>query len=98
MKAIISRTTNGAWVRFVDPDAEGDTHTDRSYEFGSSRDGDSFKSACSMFWDILEMMGWSDGRYDRERIQIRIVHGDKFSHSAEDPQDKCEICKENSFD
>ena len=97
MKINIHRTQNGAWVRFVEtdlPNNDESIYRDKSYVFDSyKKDGDEVSGLHEMLFDILEDMGWVGDRHDRERIQIRLVHGDKFLHSDEDKAEDCRICK-----
>jgi hypothetical protein len=99
MKAIISRTRNGAGLSFRDKLDPEFVEQDFSYQFDAySHDGDSMQGLAEMLWEILELMGWSGDRRDRERIQIRLVHGDRFEHSNEDPKKGCRICQDNPTD
>jgi hypothetical protein len=88
MKAIISRTVNGAWVRFTDKDApEPVRAVDMSYQFETDI-GDNLDGLREMLYEIIERLGFVGDRYDKERISIKIEHGDKFM--CEDKQ--CTIC------
>lgn len=96
MKAIISRTLNGAWVRFVDKTEESCNQTaDFSYQFESDRSDPDLEGLSSMLFELLERMGWNLDSRSREMIQIRVAHGSKFEHDQFDTKEKCEICKES---
>jgi hypothetical protein len=96
MKAIISRTSNGAWLRIINKDEDGVTKEDFSYQFDAYKhDGEQMHGLASMLWDILGSMGWDGDRHDEQRIQIRVVHGDKFSHADKREESECKICQES---
>lgn len=96
MKAIISRTSNGAWLRVVDKDEDGMRSEDTSYVFDAYKhDGDDMSGLVHMFYEIADQMGWVGDRHDKERIQIRVTHGDKFEHGEGDPENECRICADN---
>jgi hypothetical protein len=58
-------------------------------------DGDDMSGLVSMLYDMLDEMGWVGSRHDRERVQVRVIHGDKFAHTDDDKTEDCHICKEN---
>lgn len=99
MKAIISRTSNGACVRFLDRN-DPSSSEDLSFHFDSStnEDGIDLSVLTQMLREVISRMGW-DGRsrYDRERIQVSIVHGDKFEHDNAEDKGKCSICLDKEF-
>lgn len=96
MKAIISRTSNGAWVRIVDKDAMEVRTEDLSYQFDAYKhDGEDMSGLVHMLYEVVDQMGWVGDRRDKERIQIRVVHGDKFEHGPDDPPSECRICFDN---
>jgi len=99
MKAIISRTNNGAWVRFIDKEpGESIEKEDMSYQFEAYQPGDDdVEGLAHMLWDILDKMGWSGGRHDAARIRIKIEHGDKFEHKDKEEEKECKICQEEKL-
>ena len=99
MKAIISRTTNGAWVRLL-ADRADDEHLsakeDLSYQFDAYKKfGDDMSGAVEMMYDILTFMGWVGNKTDKERIEVRVVHGSSFEHETEAEMSVCKICERN---
>jgi hypothetical protein len=97
MRVIISRTQNGAWMRVVEPGTIPELrHHDLSYQFDAYKhDGDDMSGLRVMLYRLMDEMGWAGDRHDRERIQIRVVHGDKFEHTDDDPAKDCRICAED---
>ena len=41
----------------------------------------------SALWAIVELLGESGTRYDKERIRISLVRGDKYEGEKDDQQD-----------
>ena len=101
MKVIISSTGNGAWISIRDKTDPDFKEEDYSYQFDvNDRADSSLAGLAEMLWELLERMGWSGDRRDRERIQVRVVHGDKFAHTeaSGDRAIECRICKELAYE
>lgn len=97
MKTIISRTLNGAWVRFIDKDEDPLLRVhDFSYQFDLEDQCSNSSNFVNMFYEIVDRMGWHQDRRSREIITLKIVHGDKFEHDSEDNRKTCSICQESN--
>ena len=95
-KAIVSRTTNGAWVRFLYRDVgEPVRKRDMSFAFDAYKhDGDEMSGLTDLLYELMDDMGWTGDRHDKRRVEIRIVHGDKYEHTEIDPKEGCPICQD----
>ena len=94
MKAIISRTQNGAWVRFVEPNTEPPElrHRDMSFQFelDANHADKGAAGLVDMLHELLDNMGWHAGKYAKERIVIGLEHGSDYA--CADNKD-CAICQ-----
>ena len=77
MKIVIETTSNGSVVKYPENKV--------SYKFEEN----DLEGIQEMLYDILEEVSLCTSRYDKERIQIKIVHGDKY----ECKDKNCKICK-----
>lgn len=77
----IQNTSNGIIVTYNDGDKV-------IYKVNSE---DGFDDLLECLYDILEDMGYCSGRYAAERIQIKIIHGDKYECNQ---RKTCKICGE----
>jgi hypothetical protein len=83
MKVTVTPTRNGAYVEYDD----GENVDRASYTFDKD---ESLEGAQECFYDIAEWIGLVGGRYDRNRLSIRIIHGDKHECSG------CKICSQEA--
>lgn len=84
MKIVIESTDNGAIIR-----TSKDMWSDFNRIFGYVFDEYEKDGLKDLLYDIRQMMDTLDSRYSKQRIQIQIVHGDKYECADKD----CEICK-----
>jgi hypothetical protein len=82
MKITITPTRNGTYVEYDD----GENVDRASYTFDAETD---LEGAQEFLYDIAEWVGLIGSRYDRNRIKIQIVHGDKYECSDKE----CKICE-----
>ena len=76
----IDDAINGATVKY-----KQDKDVDKVvYKFNK----DKLDGLRKMLWDIKEAIGELSGKYDKERISIGVVHGDRYICKDK----KCEIC------
>lgn len=87
----VEKIDNGYEVRWFE---EGETENDKvrhhTIVFESDEDvkyGDA-KSFAKMAWHLLSYFGNYGSRYDKERVRIKLEHGDKY----ECKDKKCEEC------
>lgn len=85
MKITIHSISNGAYAVFDNETTEGLPDVDiQAYPFDDAGQDD-YKIA--LLRDIAESLFPSTSRYDKKRVEVRFVHGDKAEC------DGCEVCK-----
>ena len=88
MKIIIEKVDNGAILEVKGKDSEYNGLKE-AYKFET--DNDSSKEGLEdLFWQLKEILDGCDGKYSKERISIKRVHGREYKCKEKN----CEICKE----
>jgi len=80
MEIVITPTNSGAVLKYK----PGGVH--EVFKF----DEDNLEDAVKLFYELRNLMADGGNRYAKQRLEIKIVHGDK--HECKD--ENCEICKE----
>lgn len=75
----IKQISNGCVVKFGSSEQQ-------AYIFGL----DNLSGLQEMMYDILEEIEPTNSRYSKQRLQVSIVHGDKY----ECKDKKCDICRQ----
>ena len=91
MKITIQAARNGATV-MVDHEEEEDmlpVHT--VYQFDSEDPSVGLDGLLSMLYAIADDLGQCGNKYAKERLGIRLVHGEDFECDGKD----CPICEED---
>jgi len=94
MKIIIRRIENGFIITDLsEQDEAGDTRPviscieiDEDEEIGHTTP----RAIQKLFWKLMDLLGEFGSKYDKERVTIRLEHGDDYE--CKDP--KCDICQE----
>ena len=81
---IVERVSNGA-VTEKASDWDVSVKVRKAYKF-DSEEGDA-GGLVELLYDILEEIGDGGSRYSEKRVQIRLVHGDKYECKS-----GCAIC------
>lgn len=86
-KVVITLTSNGAALDYKTGYKPEDIH--KIFKF-SADDGD-LNGAVDLFFCLRDIFADPRSRYAKQRLEIKLVHGDKYE--CEDKN--CEICKES---
>jgi len=88
----IERVSNGAILTYTDYDGEGKACRERIvFKYDTDAEVGNWEGLIDLLWQVAELLGILGSKYDKQRLEIRIVHGS--SYVCKDKKN-CEICKE----
>ena len=82
----VEPVSNGAIVTIR---SEGEADQREVFEFESGPGASGLEKAAHMLWAVADAVGLGGSKHDRERLEIKVVHGSNYVCTDK----RCKICK-----